>query len=709
MNEVDALLREIRIDWETLITEDFNPLRQALKNKNNSVEASNFRNLFHKVEKAMEEIIEGNYKGFSDSVLSYMESYYLNKKCYDSIQEIFRTTKELSEMKIEVKDMIKEYEDVVVFEAKEKICLTLLEVRRNFREFCEIRDKIENNIKRNIEDPDMSLRLLEASKKIRDIFDLINENRLIDLDCIRKFRNDVNSEAEDLMRLIYSRINKFVFQNECKYQEDFRCIVVLNALQGLEKYQADNLEKEYFKVVESAIEEVEKSKVENKAEVLAKVIMGRTKVIIRNFKTLFEMADTSFEGLHEKLKNFFGEEEPVLRIYSPRCQETVELAINKVIRRFVLEYIEDPEKRCYEEMFRAENFVDDIDYGSVFESKYLIHEKMTRATKLQTVFSENFRRILSSSVEIAIYMEKYAVSSEMKKYLRNVLNEKYVKEKENWAERQIICIFNNDEWHGNDYINYRLSFYTKYQEIIADISSHPDLCNISTISGFLDDFLEKRFDEYFSNIFRSDLIRECLSNGNTKEEAVEAFKNSLLTRDIDRNFLFFQKRCYENMFFGLETLKDINKSIKGRKLEALLSSALTRSKFQVVLEILYFFDLFYREGNYANKNDYYLHRILGVVENLYGPASCLGVQSEYFSFVFECLNFYIQKNVIRLNVRSVEELKSFLEKLRLLDEILGFIGGEDSLNGTVAFIEGVISGNCKSESGRKLRTKIVKK
>ncbi|KAG5858603.1 Sec8 exocyst complex component specific domain-containing protein [Encephalitozoon hellem] len=709
MNEADALLREIRIDWETLITEDFNPLKQALKNRNSSVEASNFRNLFHKVEKVMEEIIERNYKGFSDSVLSYMESYHLNRKCHDNIQEIFRATKELSEMKIEVKDMVKEYGDVRVFKAKEEICLALLEVRKNFSEFCAIRDGIENDMKRGVEDRQMSSKLLEASKKIRAVYDLIDENGLGGMECIKRFRSEVDSEAEDIMRLVFRRINRFAFYNECEYQDDFRCVVVLNVLQNLEKYQIDSLEKEYFKVVESTIEEVEKSKEENQAEVLAKMVMGRTKTIIRNFRMLFEMADASFDGLCKKSKNFFEEEELPLRIYSPKCQETVEAAVNKIIRKFIMKYIEDPEKQCYEEMFWAENFVDDIDYGSVFESKYLIHEKMTRPTQLQASFSGSFTRILSSGIDLVIYMERYAINSEMKQYLRKILDERYVKEKESRIEKQIICLFNGEEWHRNDYLSYRLSFYSRYVDLVESFSSHPEFCNISIISEFLDNFLEKKFDVHFRGMFKSDIIKDCLSSGHTDEEAAASFKNSLLVRDMDRNSLFFQKQYYENMFFSLETLRDINKPIRGKRLESLYSSALIRSKFQVVLEILYFFDLFYREGNYANKNDYYLHKILGVVEDVYGSASYLGIECEYFGFMFECLNFYIQNNVARLNVRSTEELKCFLEKVKLLDEILGFINEEDSLKEAVRFIEDAISGDFRGRNGKVLSNKLVGK
>ncbi|CAD25558.1 similarity with WD-repeat proteins [Encephalitozoon cuniculi GB-M1] len=709
MNEVDLLLREIRIDWETLITEDFNPLKQALKNKNSSVDASNFRNLFHKVEKAMEEIIEKNYKGFSDSVLSYMESYHLNVQCYDSIQEISRTTEELSGMKMEVKDMIKEYDDVRVFEAKQKICLVLLEIRRNFNEFCAIRDMVESDVKNNAENRGMSPKLLEAAKKIRAIYDLVDENRLEELGCIKKFRGDVDLEAGDFMKLVYGRINRFVFYNECEYQDDFRCVVVLDTLRDLEKYQADSLEEEYFKVVESVIEEVGKKTTENQAETLAKMIAGRTGMVIRNFKTLFEMAETSFEGLHEKSKNFFGEEEPVLRIYSPQCQETVESATNKILRKLVLEYVEDPERRRCEGVFKAENFIGNIDYSSVFESKYLIHEKMTKITELQTVFSGNFTRILSSGMEMAIYMEKYTASSEMKRYLRNLLDERYVKQKESQVKKQIAYLLNNDEWHRNDYSSNRLSFYSNYRGLIAEFSSYPELCNISTISDFLDGFFEKKLGGHFENMFKSDIIKDSLSSGHSDEEVAASFKDYLLVRDIDRSNLFFQKQSYENMFFSLETLRDINGPIKGKGLEALLSSVLTRSKFQVVLEILYFFDLFYREGNYANKNDYYLHKILGVVEDVYSSESRPDIHIECFGFVFECLNFYIQNNVARLNVRSIEELRHFLKKIRLLDEILGFIGGEYSLNEAIGFLEDVVSGNIRSENGKRLRNKLNEK
>lgn len=704
MDETDALLREIRIDWETLVTPDFNPLKQALRNRASSVEASNFRNLFHKVERVMEGIIEKSYKGFSDSVLSYMESYHLNRRCRDSIEEISRAVGELSGMRIDVKDMIREYDDVKVLEAKHGACLSLLEIRRRFAEFCEVRDRIDDDVRRGVLGHGIGSRLLEGAKQIAGIYELIDSTGVGDLECVRKFRDEVDSEAKDLMRIVYQRIDRFVFWNECEYQDDFRCVVVLDALQGLERHQADGLEKEYVRVVESTVEEVGRRTKAGVEEAVARVLMARSRAVVRNFQTLFEMADAAFEGLGER-QGGVGEGDGALRLYTRDGRQAVESAINRVLRRFVADCLEGCEGRDSKEAFKAENFVDDIDYASVFEAKYLIHERVAYSAAHETGCSESFARVLPPSIETVIQMEKYAINGEMRKYLQGILSERYVKEKQSKVKKQVAYLLSTDEWHKSDHASARLSFYPGYQRAVADFCRHPELCNVSLVSDFLDELLARKFGGFFKAVFKSDIIRSSLEAGD-KARVEASFKSLLLVRAIDRSSLFLQKQHYENVLFALETLQDANRAIEGKRLAEVQRSASMGMRLQVVLEVLYFFDLLYREGNHMGKSDYYLQRILKVVEDIYAPVSRLGVSGDYFVFVFECLNFYVRNNVSRLNVRSVRELRGFGEKIELLDEILGFIDVEGGLREAIGFVEDVVSGNASCESGKRLQDKL---
>ncbi|KAH9411899.1 hypothetical protein HK407_02g03440 [Ordospora pajunii] len=725
MDEADVLLGELRIDWETLVTEDFNPLKQALRNKNSIVEASNFRNLFHKVEKVMEGIIEKNYKGFSDSVLSYMESYKLNKRCSESIFEISRAVQGLLRMKIDVKGMAKEYESMAMYESNYSICDVLVEMRRCFEEFSMIKAEIECDMKKCNGVYATSQRFLAAAKKASRLYDLIEENGLMEMECVSKFKAEASIEVQEFMAMVYKRLDRFVFYNEYDYQEDFICVVMLGMLCSLDRYQTENFEKEYFGMVESVIRSVDREAGNCKAEKLSRAICSRTANVVHNLRILWEMADASFEGLNRKALNIRGKAsmhnrvdmdvnassnrsdwDAVLCMYGPDWQEFVEGAIVKILKKFVSECVEGIEKYLDTEVFEAEHFADDIDYAAVFEKKYVIHERMIREGEIEGTSPERFTKMFVSGIDIVVYLENYVTIEQMKRYLRELLNEKYVKEKQKQMRKKIAYLFEEDDWYENDYSNCRLLFYSNYKKFIDEFSVHADLCSTEDVFDFLDSLFARKFNELYRRLFRSDIINTCfLEEEGSNEDRDERFKRLLLVRAMDINAVSFQKKYYENMLFAAETIKEAASSINGNKSKSVLSKMNVAIRFQMVLEMLYFFDLFYREGNYRSKDDYYFQKIVRIADDINKSIVKMDMKG-IFEFVFDCLNFYIKHNVLRLNVKSMDDLKAFAAKITLLDEILCLVKGEGSMMEAVQFIDGVVLGDERSDSGVKLKAKL---
>ncbi|KAM0671482.1 hypothetical protein CWI42_080170 [Ordospora colligata] len=725
MDEADALLGELRIDWETLVTDDFNPLKQALRNKNSMVEASNFRNLFHKVEKVMEGIIEKNYKGFSDSVLSYMESYKLNKRCSENISEISKAVQGLLGMKIDVKDMTKEYESMAMYESNNSICNVLVEMRRCFEEFSMIKDEIQCDVKKHDGMYVTSQRFLDATKKASRLYDLIEENGLMEMECVSKFKAEASIEVKEFMTMVYKRLDRFVFYNEYDYQEDFRCVVMLGMLFSLDRYQTNNFEKEYFGMVESIIRSIDGDGGNNKAERLSRAICSRTANVIHNLGVLWEMADASFEGLNGKTLNIRDKAsisrrieadmnaasnqnglDAMLCMYGPDWQEFVEGVIVKVLKKFVSECVEGIEKYFDTEIFEAEHFADDIDYEAVFEKKYVIYERMVMEGEMEAKSPERFTKVFVSGIDIVIYLEKYVTIESMKRYLWEIINEKYVKEKQKQIRKKIAYLFEEEDWCENDHLNRRLRFYSNYKKCIDEFSIHADLCSIKDVFGFLDGLFERKFDELYRKLFRSDIINTCfLETDENEADMDDTFKKLLLVRAMDINSVYFEKKYYENMLFALDTMKEAISSIDGDKLKSVMNKIEVAIRFQMVLEMLYFFDLFYREGNYRGKDDYYFQKIVKVADDI---NKCI-VKTDMegvFEFVFDCLNFYIKNNVQRLNVKSMDDLKAFAAKIKLLDEILCLVKGEGSMREAIQFIDGVVLGEEKCDSGMKLKAKL---
>jgi hypothetical protein len=696
MEEIDSLVRELRLDWEGLLTEDYNPLRQALRNRGSSTEASSFRNIFHKVEKAMEQIIEMNYKGFSDSVLSYMEAYNLNRRCMEAIGTMIRTTDELLNIKIAVKDMAREFGECEFYETKHRLCSVLMEISDRFNDLCAIKERFKG---RAIS-PHGSFELVEAAENANKIYECIEAHELMRIPCIQKFRREVDVEVNDFLELIHGRLGMFIFHNRGEYQEDFRCVVALHSLLELDRHHERNFEREYEGLIEDTIRSVDRSPGTDKLDVLMKSVAAKTVAVVRNVDTMRQRALSSFEGVAAKSRSSAEKEEPMLKIYGPEGEGIVNEKIQRVLEKFISEYTEKPEDFHDTGTFTLENIVDDIEYASLFDTKYLIHERITGTEAGGSASKKGFTRICTPTLKAAVIMHRYAFNDGLRSYLERLLKDRYVRQRQEQIRKKMIYLFQNSDWFKSDYSNKRLLFYHAYQECISDLVDLPEFCGVSAISEFLGGFFERKFNDYLTIKFRSGLIREIVEDEGGK--ASRYFKRLLSPKAIDRADLCMQIQYCENVLFALATLRDINEVLRNERMRRTEERLRRAFRWQFILEVMYYFDLFYREGRYVDPNDYYIHKILQIVEVFCGslPAD---PQAED---LFGCLNFYVQNNVEKLNIRSARDLQNFNQKLKLLNEVLGMIESESGLKESIDFISETISNSSVSVNSRKLRSRI---
>nr|XP_033333956.1 uncharacterized protein LOC117224868 [Megalopta genalis] len=182
MDDANLLVKELRIDWETLLTENFNPLKQSLENKKSNYKQSNYRNTYHKVQKVIDKIIEISYKGFSDSVISYMESYNYTVKCLENIyiDNINTTLDILTNISVNDKELSENYESTAYFRRKNEICGILANIVGLYEKYLE---HVTNKM------------YIEACSFARDIFDSIKSNELDIITGVKYFLNDELSES----------------------------------------------------------------------------------------------------------------------------------------------------------------------------------------------------------------------------------------------------------------------------------------------------------------------------------------------------------------------------------------------------------------------------------------------------------------------------------------------------------------------------------
>ncbi|KAF5141802.1 hypothetical protein AAJ76_400005849 [Vairimorpha ceranae] len=222
MDEADLLIKELRIDNETLLSTEYNPLPQVFQNKKSN---SNYRNIYHRVEKIMESIINITYKGFSDSVLSYMEVYNLNLKNVTLLSEIKSRIDEITRTTFDIENIRNIFSTTEYLKIKCDITESLKDLNDTLEEYYNCTDLTEKCYK-----------ILKAKRIIKD-------NNLIKIEGIELLRNDILLEIEKFMIKVYSKLQEYIFRDEIQYKELLRIVNVMNKFDDFDRYLNKNYTK----------------------------------------------------------------------------------------------------------------------------------------------------------------------------------------------------------------------------------------------------------------------------------------------------------------------------------------------------------------------------------------------------------------------------------------------------------------------------------
>lgn len=111
---IGNILKELISEWDDLTQKEYNPLKNALElNDVNSRIATNFRNLYHKVDNTMAQIIKEKYKGFNNSVLIYTEINKLYLKLNEKILNMIDHTKNgMDTLELDINKLEQEHHEI---------------------------------------------------------------------------------------------------------------------------------------------------------------------------------------------------------------------------------------------------------------------------------------------------------------------------------------------------------------------------------------------------------------------------------------------------------------------------------------------------------------------------------------------------------------------------------------------------------------------
>ncbi|KAM0676007.1 hypothetical protein GVAV_000787 [Gurleya vavrai] len=292
----------------------------------------------------------------------------------------------------------------------------------------------------------------------------------------------------------------------------------------------------------------------------------------------------------------------------------------------------------------------------------------------------------------------------MKQELFIILQNKYFKHKEKKVQKSLKKLFSKNFFRVE---NKNLKFYNKICQYVNENSRFHDF-GFDTLVLIFETIINK-FNDNFENLFKFKIIREFfnenytspafdltqavhIQNDELNNKKLSDFFNQLFYTKIEFSDLFIIKENFLKIICSINSLDSLKKiSLKeitkfelveyNLKLENILKDFIKIEKkyfiaFQltIITDIFYNFDKFFKEG-YFVKNDINLTEIINIIKIL----NKIDKEIRFFG-VFDCIKDYVYRNFKFLNAKDFEDVKLFLNDLKLIEDIFNNFEMENKEN-----------------------------
>lgn len=690
MDNPDTIIKELRVDWETVLTDEFNPLHLSLAISRSSSLASDFRDMYHKLESSMEKIISVNFKGFSDSVLSYNKFNSNNKKLLNHLNKIENSSRAIKQSKFDIKNLSKENENRNHHKIKYDIC-------KNLREAKTIYDKITSE---EVDDPlknkGIDNDILYKSNQIVKCLNLLDDINFAKIKGVDEYRKQVYKEYLKIISDVNDRMLEYIFDNKIENIFFFKCILVLGGLEVLEKYLRENFKNMVFAQFEKAINSAYIYFDESSVSLLKATclrIVKKAESISCNMETIIRRSNSFFK-LNNTQIDFFGNEEDafIYLVDEKRMISDLQDVLQEFIRAYSTE--EEPGKG----KFDLENVIDDIDYTQIpctaneeveDDSNIRINDKNFNKKSGFTVITTPKHECINYMIEAQSGFRNFFIALKEKEFDRDRLDACKSKidsifEIEAPKSKEIQGESKVDSGFSLDYSKKRLNL--KLDEYIGISSS---------LNNYITDKAVVFFTQLHQKLFRSEII--------SKTNNMIELRDTLMRKYISKIDLLDGRHFVATAIFAFNTIGDLKEAIRSNQLNELYILYSESLKKQIHLEFFYYFDLLYRQGNYH----YYIKTLVKKMKLIYEESR--GCRENVFDDLYESVEYYCKRNTNVMVVKSKKDLEEFIEQLRILDEILGEIEFENNLENLYKFFEDVINEQPREEFGKKLMGRISNK
>ncbi|KAM0677670.1 hypothetical protein BDAP_001817 [Binucleata daphniae] len=708
MENIDLLIRKIRIDYPQAHLPSYNPLSLAIKiHKKSSKTAVEYRNTYHELEDAMHSIIDTTFQGFSDSLYSY-------KNCYKNVNTCIE---KLQNMKDSVKYILSSFDiDTTELDAINKNIKTKEEMLEHLQKIEKLKNRIVSSNTTNRYTKNKSM--IEEGYNILECYKLFND--LKEIKIISSYGKKIVDKRNEFVNKLCIKIIKCIFESEEKSVNDIKAIFVVDCLEDLDKRLSKIVEHKLFFDIQNIINSVkdeqmnkelkknELYKKNDQAYILAKKITLYCKKIINNHKKICELI---FEN-HTSDNNFFEKSFDSFTFFDKQSFiDNIKQQMKKLINVYTETKNEEEKK-----MFVLDDIEDTIDYKKIQLEEPTKESEMKNnviARNIDTNLQEymkTFGKCCNTKKEYEIIFENdydfvyyiyVDIFDEMKEELKIMLEKKFFRVKEEKINKKLNKIMRS-YWKTK---NNKLAWFDKFDVIVKENScyksefSYKILCNVfeyllqSSEDNFYFLYKNELIKHFFCNIANEQNNIFDLENKTTLKENKEfdehnnfitSFVNKLNEYKIEHEELKAKQKRYEVCVATNQTIinskniytEEIKKyeSIEmNKKLESILKRMVkieckykVAMQLQIIIDMYFYFDIYFISNTFGINSDAFVCMV-EIYKFLYKLKNDEMIE---ISSVFICIKSYIFTNIQKLNVTNKDELKLFVSDLKLLEEII---------------------------------------
>ncbi|TBU09059.1 putative Sec8 exocyst complex protein, partial [Hamiltosporidium tvaerminnensis] len=223
------------------------------------------------------------------------------------------------------------------------------------------------------------------------------------------------------------------------------------------------------------------------------------------------------------------------------------------------------------------------------------------------------------------------------------------------------------------------------------------------------------------------LERNIRNEINEKEEGIDKLTRFLMIKSIYKEDLIFKKNEYLKILITIDTfnkLYDLYKeTIKGfeknqvipelealsHEFEATIKIFILALNFELIVESMYFYIIFFRECTYDDSCNETLQKIFDIFKEIKNAFKIVQINLDILwclNPILEIFSKYSIRYVRYLNVNNLEDLNVYIEKIELIEEIFYGLGSTTGMTEWLNILKSTQNNKSTNEEEKILIDKI---